>query len=486
MVTPISRPSRRIVTARRGDPGSDAARIPAALAVQAAPGSRFRVDAALRREAGTRVLFINQYYWPDHASTAQHLTDLAESLAERGFECHVLCAQGRYEAGAPKPPACEERRGVRIHRVPAFSLGRRSTLTRMADYLSFYALALVRAIQFPRFDVVVTLTTPPLIGLVGALLRWTRGTFHVYWSMDLHPDASLALGRMPARHPVVGLLARLSDWIYRQADRVVVLGPYMADRVLLKGVRPERIATIPVWSCRDEIYPVPRNTNPLREQLGLGTAFVAMYSGNLGLAHSVEEFLEAARMLRNRHDIVFLFVGGGPRQGELRTAAQAEGLNNIRFLDYAPRGDLHRSLSLADVHLISMRPEMRGIVVPGKLYGVMAAGRPALFVGPPHCESADTIRRAGCGFTIRSGDHDGVVSAILALAADPNLARHMGEKGRLAFLAGFERDLCCYQWAELLGPVSSELSKVPRQRCGEWFRKRLPAPSRPCRSVSLS
>jgi colanic acid biosynthesis glycosyl transferase WcaI len=294
---------------------------------------------------------------------------------------------------------------------------------------------------------------------LGTLLRRFRGTPHVYWSMDLHPDASLALGRMSRRNPGVRSLAWLGDLVYRQADRVVVLGPYMADRVLMKGVRPDRVVSIPVWSRREQVYPVDRDANALRQSLGLDRAFVAMYSGNLGLAHSFDEFLEAARRLRDRPDIVFLFVGEGPRAAEVQTARDREGLTNVRLLDYFPRHELHRSLSLADVHLISMRPEMTGIVVPGKLYGAMAAGRPALFVGPAHCESADTIRRAGCGFTIAPGDADGVVAALSRLAADQNLARQMGQKGRISFLAANERSLCCYQWVELM----RELLPPPRQ-----------------------
>ena len=404
-----------------------------------------RSAAAVRR-----LLFVNQYYWPDHASTAQHLTDLAESLAARGFECHVLCAQSRYGSGEPARPAYEVHEGVHIHRVPATSLGRRSTLTRMADYLSFYARAVLEAAWMPRFDAVVTLTTPPLIGLIGTLLRRLKGTPHVCWSMDLHPDASLALRRMSPRNPLVRGLAWLSNLVYRQADRVVVLGPYMEDRVRVKGVRQDRLVTIPVWSRRDRVYPVEREANSLRRSLGLDGKFVAMYSGNLGLAHSFDEFLEAARRLRDRDDLVFLFVGAGPRAVEVRSARDREGLTNIRLLDYVPRDELHRSLSVADVHLISMRPEMTGIVVPGKLYGIMAAGRPALFVGPAHCESADTIRRAGCGFTIAPGDGEGVVSALTTLAADLNLAHQMGQKGRLNFLATHERNLCCYQWLEVI------------------------------------
>jgi glycosyltransferase involved in cell wall biosynthesis len=404
--------------------------------------------------APARLLFINQYYRPDHASTAQHLTDLAESLAGRGHEVHVLCSRGSYRPGEPPRARREQHRGVTIHRVQATSLGRRSMLRRYVDYLSFYVLAFVLALRLPRFDVVVSLTTPPIIGLVGTALRSLKGSRHVHWSMDLHPDAGLALGTLSRSNPLMRLFAWISDAVQRKADRVVVLGPYMADRIAAKGVRSGRIETIHVWSRREEIYPVPRRGHPLREKLGLGDRFVAMYSGNMGLAHEFGEFLEAARRLRDREDILFLFVGDGPRKREVLEAKQAEGLENIRLLDYFPRGELHQSLSLADVHLISMRREMLGIVVPCKLYGAMASSRPALFVGPEHCETADTIRASGCGFAIRLGEPDGVVAAIEALAADRERATRLGAKGRAAFLARFEREACCEQWNALIESVA--------------------------------
>jgi glycosyltransferase involved in cell wall biosynthesis len=267
---------------------------------------------------------------------------------------------------------------------------------------------------------------------------------------------------MKSGHPLARGLGWLSNLVYRQADRVVVLGPYMEDRVLIKGVRPERVATIPVWSRRDQVYPVEPDFNPLRKSLGLDRTFVAMYSGNLGLSHSFDEFLEAARRLRDRDDMTFVFVGAGPRAHEVRSARERESLTNVRLLDYVPREELHLSLSAADVHLLSMRPQMTGIVVPSKLYGIMAAGRPALFVGPAHCESADTIRRAGCGFTVAPGDTEGVVRALTTLAGDRDLGHQMGQKGRIHFLALHERNLCCYQWRELLrNTVTRSKKEVP-------------------------
>ncbi len=401
----------------------------------------------------TRLLFVNQYYWPDHASTAQHLTDLVESLADRGYDCHVLCGRGGYKAGRPPLPAHEVRHGVHIHRVGATALGRASTLRRMTDYLSFYANAARKAVAMPRFDVVTTLTTPPIIGLVGTILKRLKGSRHVYWSMDLHPDASLALGQMSARNPVVRLLNTLSNLAYRQADRVVVLGPYMADRLASKRVLADRVVEIPVWSRRDEIYPMPREGHPLRASLGLEGKFVAMYSGNLGIAHSFGEILEAARRMRFRDDFVYLFVGDGPRMAEVREAKRREGLDNVRILDYFPREMLHASLSVADIHLISMRREMTGIVVPGKLYGAMASGRPTIFVGPEHCESADAIREAGCGHAVRLGDAEGLVRALASLAADPNRAAELGQNARSAFLTHFDKDACCARWGWMLGEL---------------------------------
>ncbi len=411
-----------------------------------------RVDSVVTTKPG-KVLFVNQYYWPDHASTAQHLADLAEHLAARGHEVHVLCGQGAYKPGASKSPTKEVHNGVTIHRVAATSFGRKSTLHRMMDYLSFYFRAFLAAMTLPRFDVVATLTTPPIIGLIGTFLRRLKGSRHVYWSMDLHPDASIALGRMSPRNPIVAKLAWLSDLVYRQADKVVVLGPYMADRIASKKVRRDRIATIPVWNRRDEIYPLDREGHELRASLGLSDKFVVMYSGNLGLAHSFGEVVEAARRLRDRDDIVFLFVGGGPRLAEVQAAKESGGLDNIRLMDYFPRDQLHASLSVADVHLITMRSEMTGIVVPGKLYGAMASGRPAIFVGPCHCESADAIRQAGCGMTVPLGDPESLVEAIATLAADPEHAAELGHRGREAFLAEHEKDGCCAQWAAMVGDL---------------------------------
>ena len=427
------------------------------------PEASFRAGSKQEPTPG-RLLFVNQYYWPDHASTAQHLTDLAESLAAQGHEVHVLCSRGGYKPGTERPPTRESHNGVEIHRVEATSMGRKTTMHRMVDYLSFYLRATLAALFLPKADVVVTLTTPPIIGLIGTILRRLKGSKHVYWSMDLHPDGSLALGRMSPKNPVVKALAWISDAVYRKADTIVVLGQYMADRIAAKQVPRDRLVTIPVWSRRDEIYPLDRQGHPLRESLGLSNKFVVMYSGNLGLAHTFDEVIEAARHFRYNPDLVFLFVGGGPRLKEVQKAKDGENLENIRLMDYFSREQLHASLSIADIHLISMRSEMTGIVVPGKLYGAMASGRPTIFVGPEHSESADTIRAAECGFQIKLGDAEGLVRAIKRLIADPSLRQEFGRRGLEAFLSHHEKEGCCASWANLVSHVLVQAGRPAQAR----------------------
>lgn len=411
------------------------------------------------------ILFVNQHYYPDVASTGQHLTDLAEHLAARGFEVSVLCASAGYlgELAAPRE---EVRNGVRIHRVPTTRFGRGNHAGRIADYASFYVQVLRRLVAGRRYSLVVALTTPPLLGFACAVARRVRGQRYAVWSMDLHPDAEEAVGMIEPGSPTSRALHALNDLGYRNADLVVDLGPYMKERLLDKGVEPDRLQTIVVWSKKDEIHPLDRAENPLVAELGLEGKFVVMYSGNAGIVHRFDEVTETMRRLRDRDDVFFLFVGGGPRRKEIEAVIDGEELTNARYLDYFPREQLDQSLSLGSVHLLTLRNEAAGVAVPGKLYGVMAAGRPTIVVGPGRSEPAETVRDEAVGVVVDTESSpstaaDRLEAAVRRLADDPDACAAMGERARAAFLARYEQEVACDQWADALGdlldyrPVSS-------------------------------
>ena len=403
------------------------------------------------------LLFVNQHYAPDLASTAQHLTDLAEHLAAEGFEVHVLCSRGHYLSGEMEVPAEETRGGVHVHRVRTTAFGREATLGRVADYASFFLQVVANLLTGRRYDAVVSLTTPPLLPVAAALAWVLRKQPYGIWSMDLHPEAEQAVGMIEANGTLGNALQGLADWSYRRAQFTIGLGPHMKARIRDKEVSDERLHTIPVWNKKEEVCPISPEDNPLMEKVDLGGTFVVMYSGNAGLGHRFEEVLRAAKHFDGHPDIRFLFVGQGPRREEIENSAERHALSNLTYLDYFPREQIKYSLSLADVHLLTLRRSFAGIAVPGKLYGILAAGRPVLMVGPEASDPADTIQRHAVGRVVDPGQYEAdgaateaVITAIEDLYNRPERRRRLGRRGREVFLERFEQEQCCKQWAALL------------------------------------
>jgi glycosyltransferase involved in cell wall biosynthesis len=409
------------------------------------------------------LLFVNQHYWPDVASTGQHLTDLAEHLAAAGHRVEVLSGRVHYVAGALPAPAAERHNHVHIRRLQTTAFGRARHLGRIADYASFYVQVLWRILTGRRRDIVVFLTTPPLLSFIGWAGRRLRGQRYAIWSMDLHPDAEIAEGMLSPRSVLGRFLVWANGVGYRHADAVIDLGPYMKARIIAKGVDARRTFTIPVWSRAGEVEPIPASENPLRRELGLDGRFVVMYSGNAGLVHDFGPVLDAMRRLRDDPRIYFLFAGGGPRRQEIEARAAEAGIRNFRYVDYFPRERLRWSLAVGDVHLISLRPEFVGMAVPGKLYGIMAAGRPAIFIGPERSDSAETILKAGCGRVIdplAGTPGEKLAELLVRWAADPVEARAAGERGRASFLREYEREGNCARFATVLAQTAQGADKA--------------------------
>jgi glycosyltransferase involved in cell wall biosynthesis len=268
--------------------------------------------------------------------------------------------------------------------------------------------------------------------------------------MDLHPDCEFELGLLSRRSLHGRLLERLNGGHFRRADATVALGETMKQRLAAKGVRPDRLHVIGVWSRADEIEPIADGQSPLRAEHDLADRFVVMYSGNAGLIHSFEAICEAMERLKDDARIAFVFVGGGKRLVEVERFAADRGVSNFTRLPYFPRERLSESLAMGDVHLIALRDGMEGVAVPCKTYGIMAAGRPAIFVGPRSADTARHLEAAEAGYIIDTDDAEGLVRAIRELADDAERRRTLGANARQAFIERHERAVGCRQWADLL------------------------------------
>lgn len=406
-----------------------------------------------------RVLLLNQTFHPDIAATAQHAHDLARHLVAAGHEVVVVTSRSTYGSAGATLAKREIVDGAEVHRVGFSLFGKGGTLSRAVDFGIFYLAATARLLAVKRVDVVVPFTTPPLIVGAAWLNRRLRGTPYVYWVMDLYPDLAAALGVMPAGGLAHRVFERLSRRFLRGAARVVVLGRCMRDRVAAKGIDPAKLVHIGVWADKGEVAPraeSEREENRKRVAWGLTGKLAVMYSGNLGLGHDTEAMCDAMRRLRDRADVRFVFVGGGKGLAAVKAFAEREGLANVRFEPYQPREELGESLTAGDVHLISQKAELTGMLVPSKLFGVMAAGRPVVFVGSEEAEAARVVAESRCGAAVREGDGAALAAAIERYAADPAERIAAGERGRAALEERYDRSIACAAWERVLREVAEE------------------------------
>jgi glycosyltransferase involved in cell wall biosynthesis len=411
------------------------------------------------------ILLINQVFFPDVAATAQHAHDLARHLVRSGHEVTVIASRSIYgQRGAALPPR-ETVDGIDVRRVGRSLFGKAGLAARAVDFGLFYAAAAVKALVLPRADVSICLTTPPFIALLGWALRVLRRSRFVYWVMDLYPDVPVGCGVLRPDAPLTRALEAVNRFCLHRADRVVVLGRCMERRVLDKGVDPQRLRRIGVWSDAEEVRPVTRAENPFREQWQLGEAFVVMYSGNFGLAHDVDTMCRAAEAMAGEPDVRFAFVGGGKRKEQVEHFVTERGLDRCVLAPYQPRERLADSLSCADVHLVSLREGLEGSIVPCKLFGIMAAARPSILIGHPESELGLVLQEHDCGLVVREGDVDGLVAAIDGLKRDPSRLATLGANARQALCDVYDRHRACEEWERMLeGVMEGERGRATERR----------------------
>jgi colanic acid biosynthesis glycosyl transferase WcaI len=392
--------------------------------------------------AAPRVIFVNRVYWPATAATAQLLTDLAEGLARKGWSVHVISSG----------TVSTVRNGVTIHRTGEDQAAP-GIFSRIQNYRRFTRAAcetLERLLQ--TGDIVVPMTDPPTLGLAVTRAAANRGAHLIPWLQDIYPEIAAHHFGMLASAALFPLkLRRNRAW--RHAAALVVLGQDMAQTLLNQGVPREKIRVIPNWAPRELHTPAPDKevAEHRRSRWELDDKFVVAYSGNLGRVHEFATVLDAANQLRDEARIEFLFIGDGPRFDEVKRLAQRRRLTNLRLLPFEPRGSLPASLRAADAHLVTLLPGYARLVYPSKFAGVLAAGRPVLFIGPTEGEIASTIRQHDCGAAVATGDATRLASLIRQLAGDAVLWRKQSDQARLLYTQEFTGDKALARWEDLLG-----------------------------------
>ena len=401
-----------------------------------------------------RVLLLNEYYPPDTSATASLAASAVDALIAAGHEVRVVAGWPSYQPLEPWPWRPARRQvdadGLRVLRLGSTSFDRRSLRARLANYLTYCAAALPVSLAEPA-DVVLSMTDPPFVGVLAATVAWARRLPFAYWVQDLYPDVAVATGVLRAGRSLAGSWERAHRWTLGRASRIAVLGLDMAQRVARAGANPGAIRVVHNGA---DLGPEPEQADrdhPVARRVRSGYDFVALHAGNLGAAGSWEPLIEAAQRLGPRSGLVFL-GGGAGRHDLMQRWGHRPG---ITFLDPLPPSDARWFMAAADICVVALRRGFEGLVVPSKIYGVLAAGRPVLALADDRSELARIVSDHSVGLVADPADPVAIGDALAWAETHPDELAQLGRRARAA-AATYDRQLTMRQLAAVVEEAAAE------------------------------
>ena len=352
------------------------------------------------------ILVLNQYYWPAVEATARLLHELCTALAH---DYDVTVVTGMIPGNVVHPGRSVVG-DVRVIRVRSTSFDRRRILPRGINYMTYLIQSLRSALAAERPDAVLCMTDPPIIGNVALFVARRFRVPVIVVSQDVFPEVAVELGRL--ENPLlIAFLRKLINFYLQRADRVVAIGTTMRGRLIEKGAKRDRIVVIPNWVDTERIRPLPHE-NEWSLEHGLADRFIVMHSGNVGHAQNLDALIRSATFLRDLEDLRVVIIGAGARHAEMVELAIRLGADDVVFAPYQSSDLLPKSLSTGHVHVVGLARGLSGYVVPSRLYGIMAAGRPVIVAAEEESETAQLVREVGCGIVGPPGRPDLLARAI--------------------------------------------------------------------------
>lgn len=407
-----------------------------------------------------RVLVLYQFMGPDDVVSARHFDGLCDGLAARGFDVVAAPSNRACRDARARFPRRERRGAVSIERVWRPALDQASAAGRVVNAAWMLAAWSLRALapSSSRFDAVIVGTDPPLSVACAVAWRLVRPDARVaHWAFDLQPEASVADGLLRAGGPAHRALAAVHRAALRRCDLVADLGACMRQRLLDAGARSRQVTLTP-WALAEPPSPVVPDEAARRELFG-DARLGLLYSGNFGRAHSCDEVLDLARRMRDAA-VAFSFAVRGNAADRLRAALRDDDVN-VRLAPFAPESELERRLGAADVHVVSLRAEWTGIVVPSKFFGALAAGRPVLFAGSRESAIARWIDELGVGWLLDEASSSAVEARLRALAADPRELVALRARCHAAYAERFARERVLDAWADEMRALIDAPTSLP-------------------------
>ena len=398
---------------------------------------KYKVKMQQQKTKPLRLLIINQNFYPDFEAVGQYMTELAEDIAKKGIEVTVLASRGKGSKGF------ELYEKVSVYRIFKNIFPKNNLLGRYINYILLFISFFLKALFLPKPDIILFTSCPPFLSFIAILLGKIRHAKLVYCIQDLFPDVAVELGLLKNRQ-VVKILDSLTRFSYQISDKIIVIGAYMEERIIKKGVDPKKIVLIHNWADTDALFPISKNQTLFYKQnkAVLGDKFIIQYSGNMGMAHEFTTILNAAEKLQTTHsDILFKFIGGGVQERYVRQEAKNRRLKNIIFFPYQGKENLNQSLNACDIALVSMKAGFEGLIVPCKIYGILSVAKPVVFIGNEESEIGKMIKEENCGFVIKIDDVAELINSLLSVYNTSSKSHQMGQNGRNAIEKIYNRKL---------------------------------------------
>ena len=404
-----------------------------------------------------KLLIYAHYFYPDVASTGQILTELTEGMRDT-FDITVICVVPSYngtveEKYKTKRMYMEEYKGMKVIRVRVPEFQKSNKISRIKNLVAYFLNALLATFKIEKQDYIFTISQPPILGgVLGVLGKWIKGGRLIYNIQDFNPEQTMAVGYSKNKL-LLNLVMAVDKFSCKLSDKVIVVGRDMQEtlRNRFNNKKVPKNVFINNWINEKDIYPLEQNHPKIinfKEKYNLKDKFIIMYSGNIGLYYDLENIIKVIGEFKDREDVVFAFVGDGTVKDKVEAYVNENNLNNVTFIPYQDKADLIYSLNAADIHWVVNAKGIKGVSVPSKLYGVMAAGKPVLGVLDEGSEARLIVEDCNCGVCIEPGNYKEISNNIEYILNNKEEIRALGSNGRQYLESNLTKEVSINKYKE--------------------------------------
>lgn len=409
-----------------------------------------------------KITFVINYFYPDVASTGQLLTELCKDIQD-DFNLTVIAAQPGYDGNGEHQKAIFQEsmlEKIKVIRIKLPKVNKNSKFSRLKYIISYFILANIALIKEKNTDMIYTISQPPILGgLIGTIGKFFKKCKHVYNIQDFNPEQAKVVGFIK-RKSIFKIATAIDNLNCKYSDCVILVGNDMKEtlkkRFSKKGGIPRNIV-INNWTDEKDIIPLTKENEGVKKFIkrnNLEGKFIVMYSGNLGLYYDLENIIKITEKFREEKNLAFVFIGEGAMKTSMQEFVQSKELENVYFLPYQPKEEIKYSLNAADIHLVVNQKGIKGVSVPSKIYGVMAAGKPILGVLEKGSEAERLIKESDSGLIVEPQDYEGIANAISKFSNESNeILENTGRSGRGYLEANLKRELSIRKYKEIFNEI---------------------------------